>query len=84
MRGSRERTTEVALPNSITVLVQACQPFPLVMDNDLYRRFTYVHLADYLALIRLMACQKGTFLAIDTAHLTALCYIIGAALYSGP
>jgi hypothetical protein len=42
-----------AVPTFVTILVQACKPFPLVIGDDLYRGFTCVHHTDYLALTRL-------------------------------
>ena len=73
-----------ALHTSITVLVQAYQPLPLVPDHDLYRNFKYFRHTNYLALIRLCGCQKGTPLTISTPRLTALRYIVRVALYSDP
>jgi hypothetical protein len=40
------------------LLAQASQPLWLVLYHDLYRRFTLVHLADYLALYPDEASRK--------------------------
>mgnify|MGYP006964321778 CR=1 FL=1 len=71
------------LPAPNTVLVHASKPLPHVAINDLYRRFTYVHLTSYLALTRFVVIRRMRLLRF-ASRAEALRYIVRAALYSSP
>jgi len=73
------------LPISITVLVQVCQRLSLVFYNDLYHRFTYVHLASLLALTQSVSLPGG-FSSRDSIpeRSLALRYIVRVATLFRP
>ena len=76
-----ESVMTTALPISITLLVQASQPFALVAINGLYRRFTSVHHTDYLALIRLVAARRARLSRLVPRACGALLHCRGRSLF---
>ncbi len=81
-----ETQTIIVSPTSITVLVQACKPLPLVHIHGLYHRFRYLHPTSYLALAQFVVTRRvclSRFIPLVDFFSTTR-YIVGAALYSCP
>jgi hypothetical protein len=66
------------------LLVQARQPFALVEHDGLYRRFTYVHPTDYLALIRLVAARRVRLLRLIPRALRHFVSLSGPLFIQAP